>query len=99
MKGDGEGGHLAPYFFNARLMVERCNGVRCSLMKNASPCGFMRARSVSHALIARSSSRRSGCVVAFVLNGFVGQRCASPLSATTRTTTRHRPKVHDGSLA
>ena len=47
----------------SRLTVDRCNGLRCSLTKNALPVGFIRARSFSHALMARSSSPRSGCVV------------------------------------
>ncbi len=46
-----------------RLTVERCNGFRCSLANNVLPIGFVRAPSLSHALMARSSSLRSGCVV------------------------------------
>ena len=53
----------ALYFRRARFTVDRCNGCRCSLTKNALPVGFIRARSFSHALTARSSSPRSGCVV------------------------------------
>src|SRR5271166_2203116 len=51
------------YVRSSKLTVDRCNGLRCSLTKNALPVGFIRARSFSHALIARSSSRRRGCVV------------------------------------
>jgi len=53
----------ALYFRMARLTVDRCNGFRCSLTKNVLPVGFIRARSFSHAPMARSSSPRSGCVV------------------------------------
>ena len=44
-------------------MVERCNGFRCSLTKNAVPVTFMRARSFNQNLIARNSSSRNGCEV------------------------------------
>jgi hypothetical protein len=44
-------------------MLDRCNGLRCSLRKNALRVGFILARSCSHALTALSSSPRSGCVV------------------------------------
>src|SRR5271166_4384535 len=47
----------------SKLTVDRCNCLRCSLTKNALPIGFIRARSLSHALIALSSSLRKGCVV------------------------------------
>ena len=53
----------ALYFRRARFTVDRCNGCRCSLTKNALPVGFILARSFSHALTARSSSPRRGCVV------------------------------------
>ena len=53
----------ALYFRRARFTVDRCNGCRCSLTKNVLPVGFIRARSWSHALTARSSSPRKGCVV------------------------------------
>src|SRR5205823_5498907 len=53
----------APYLRSARLTVERCNGVRCSLTKNVLPADFIRARSFNQAPIALSSSPRSGCVV------------------------------------
>src|SRR5271157_87945 len=48
----------------SKLTVDRCNCLCCSLTKNALPIGFIRARSLSHALIALSSSLRKGCVVA-----------------------------------
>ena len=44
----------APYFCKSKFTVDRCNGFRCSLTKNALPVGFIRARSFSHALTARS---------------------------------------------
>src|SRR6266404_200814 len=53
----------ALYFRKSKLTVERCNGLRCSLTKNALPVGFILARSFSHALTALSSSPRRGCVV------------------------------------
>jgi hypothetical protein len=46
-----------------RLTVERCKGFRCSLTKNVLPAGFIRARCLSHAPMALSSSGRNGCVV------------------------------------
>ena len=53
----------ALYFRKSKLTVERCNGLRCSLTKNALPVGFILPRSFSHALTALSSSPRRGCVV------------------------------------
>src|ERR1700680_167784 len=55
----------ALYVRKRRLIVERCNGLRCSLIKNVltEEGGFIRARSLSHALIVLSSSLRNGCVV------------------------------------
>ena len=50
----------ALYFRKSKLTVERCNGLRCSLTKNALPVDFILARSFSHALTALSSSPRSG---------------------------------------
>ena len=47
----------------SRLTVERCNGLRRSLTKNLLQLGFIRARCLSHASMALSSSPRSGCVV------------------------------------
>src|SRR5208337_994858 len=52
------------YVCMSKLTVDRCNCLCCSLTKNALPIGFIRARSLSHALIALSSSLRKGCVVA-----------------------------------
>jgi hypothetical protein len=46
-----------------RLTLDRCNGFRCSLANNVLSIGFVRAPSLSHALMARSSSLWSGCVV------------------------------------
>src|SRR5712691_4467427 len=43
--------------------VLRLSGPRRSVTKKASVSGFILARSASHALIARISSPRSGCVV------------------------------------
>ena len=60
-QGQGSGG--AVLSAKARLTVDRCNGLRCSLTKNVLPVGFIRARSFSHALMALNSSPRSGCVV------------------------------------
>ena len=56
-ESDDESSLVAPYIWRARLTVERCNGIRCSLTKNALPVGFIRARSLSHAPMARSSSQ------------------------------------------
>jgi hypothetical protein len=50
-----------PYFFKARLTVERCIGLSCSLTKNIIPSGF--SRSPNQTLIALRSSPRNGCVV------------------------------------
>ena len=46
-----------------RLTVERFNGLRCSLTKNALQFGSIRARCFNHAPIAFSSSGRNGWVV------------------------------------
>ena len=55
----------ALYVRKRRLTVERCNGFRCSLIKivPTEEGGFIRARSLSHALMVLSSSLRNGCVV------------------------------------
>jgi hypothetical protein len=47
------------------LTVERCNGFRCSLINNVltEEGGFIRARSLSHALMALSSALCNGRVV------------------------------------
>ncbi len=71
----------ALYFCRARLTVDRCNGLRCSLTKNVLPAGFIRARSFSHAPTARSSSPRSGCVVD--RPPFSRKTCGTRLSVST----------------
>jgi hypothetical protein len=57
MYQEGQGGGLAASL-SSKLTVERCKGLRCSLTKKVLPVGFMRARCLSHALIALSSSPR-----------------------------------------
>src|SRR5208282_163533 len=52
-----------PYLRMVSHAVRRLRGLQCRLTKKALPVGFMAARSASHALITRSSSPRSGCVV------------------------------------
>jgi hypothetical protein len=56
-------GAASLYFRTARLTVDRCSGVRCSLTKKLLPVGFMRARCFSQAAIALSSSPHSGWMV------------------------------------
>ena len=60
-------------------VVLRLNGPRRSLIKNASVSDFILARSPSQALIIRSSSPRSGCVV--------DRPCFSRATCSTRLST------------
>jgi hypothetical protein len=70
-----------PYLSKRKLTVERCNGRRCSLIKNVVPSGFIRARSFNHMPIARSSSPRKGWVV--YSPPFNRRTCNTPLSVST----------------
>jgi hypothetical protein len=51
------------HVFRSRLTVERCKGLRCSLTKNVLQFGCIRARCLSYAPIAFSSSPHKGFVV------------------------------------
>jgi hypothetical protein len=44
MNEQGQRSTAALYFRKSKLTVERCNGLRCSLAKNALPVGFTLAR-------------------------------------------------------
>jgi hypothetical protein len=62
MGGEGQGSGTAGFL---QKIVERYNGLRCSLINNVLTVAgaFMWSRTFSHALISRISSVRSGCVV------------------------------------
>jgi hypothetical protein len=62
MRENGQGGNSA-VFSEGQVDRRTVQGFRCSLTKNTVPVGFIRARSFSHAPMARSSSPRNGCVV------------------------------------
>src|SRR5271165_4396805 len=65
----------------SKFTLDRCICLRCSLTKNALVIGFIRARSFSHALTARSSSPRRGWVVDNPL--FNRATCSTRLSVST----------------
>src|SRR5271165_249545 len=65
----------------SKFTLDRCICLRCSLTKNALVIGFIRARSFSHALTARSSSPRRACVVDNPL--FNRATCSTRLSVST----------------
>jgi hypothetical protein len=79
----GEQGREAAalYFRRARLTVDRCNGFRCSLTKNALPVGFMRARSLSHA--RPPAARRRAVAASSIDPPFNRATCKTRLSVST----------------
>jgi hypothetical protein len=50
------------YFCDNRLTVDRCNGLRCSLTKNAFAVGLMRDRSAARPLRRRAHAGTSEAV-------------------------------------